>query len=93
MRNITKFQLEQVEKKKNDARAAKIASDTERRNFVNELHDDAQAKAYQDYLKEKQIRDDRGEGMNLFVRDCAHYSKVHNFSPNPVLAPNPTIQA
>ena len=45
-------------------RWCKIASDTERRNFVNELHDDAQAKAYQDYLKEKQIKDDRGEGRN-----------------------------
>ena len=61
--SVNHFQAQQAQKKKNDVRAAKLASDSERRNFVNELYDDAKAKGYQETVKEKQIRDLRGAGI------------------------------
>ena len=75
--SVNHFQAQQAEKKKNDVRAAKLASDAERRNFVNELYDDAKAKGYQEAVKEKQIRDLRGAGMFFYEKN---ESPFFNFS-------------
>ena len=72
--SVNHFQAQQAEKKKNDVRAAKLASDAERRNFVNELYDDAKAKGYQEAVKEKQIRDLRGAGLILKKNESPFFS-------------------
>ena len=74
--SVNHFQAQQAVQKKNDAKAAKLAADLERRNFVNELYDDAKAKGYQDHMKEKQVRDDRGAGFDFDFKHWKCFGKI-----------------
>ena len=82
LKNIESFQHFQAEKKKTDTKEAKLKSDTERRTFVNGLHDDAQAKGYQELLKESKIRKDHGQDLIKMITEKNEskdkYDKVEN---------------
>ena len=71
------FQHFQVAQKRKEIREAKEKSDSERRRFVTELHDDAQAKAYQDHIKDLEHRKAHGEDLMNYIKQRQEDKKNH----------------
>ena len=68
LQNIQSFQFIQADQKREDAKTARDTENRERRAHVNELHDTAQAKGYQDCLNEKAERDRNGQILQAFIK-------------------------
>lgn len=79
------FQKIQEDKKKKDEKEAKDNFNRDRRAFVNGLHDDAQAKAYKEYIDDKNLRSGRGQEWLLFIEKRKQEKKDFNLLEDDLL--------